>query len=761
MLQKIKIGDIIGPNFKIVDIYGGEGKSGMGVVYVCLNLDYEYIFALKTFQDRFISSNEMIECFKQEALVWIHLEKHPNVINAITFDIIDERPFIYLELVLPDHKNRKTLEDYLKYDLSSPQILDWAIQFCWGMEHATVRGVCPHRDIKPANIMIKEKILKITDFGLSKLSDNQNIFKTPENLHKNINYSENHSEGVILSGTRSYMAPENFSGHADIKSDIYSFGIVLFQMTAKGCLPFFAEDDHGWKKVHQNSEVPVLDSKIFPIIKKCLNKCPNNRYSNFTELRNDLERLYVNESGKIPYIPIKQDLKAEELSNKGYGFEKLGFNDNAIQEYKEASEMDPNSFLVRMNLGRSLMRIDRSEDAIEELEIAVKLNPNSARAHYNLGNAFYNSKLIDEAIFEYKIALKIDDCYKEVYNNYGNLIRGEGKIDESISCYNKALNIDPDFFEAKVNLGVAQLFKCRYDEAISLFEDAEKINSESPDLYYYWGSTLSIQGQDDTAFFKFIKVITIDSEYSDAHLSLAIHFENKGQIDNAIKEFKKVTELNSLDTIAIHKLGVLYSHNEKYDDADYWFNKLIEIDPKNSKPWYGKGINFNKSGNLEEAIKCFDKAIEINPNDEFSWLNKGSFLGEIGNPQEAIKCFDKAIEINPNCAEALCHKGTALGETNKYFEAIECFNSSLKIKSNPETWFQKGLLMGKHEKNEEALKCFNNVLEINPQFAIAYFFKGILLNLLGNHEEGEINLAKAIEIDPNILDPLNQNEINC
>lgn len=738
MLKEIKIGDKIGPDFIVVDIYGGEGKSGMGVVYVCLEPEYEYIFALKTFQDQFIFSNEMKEYFKQEALAWIHLEKHPNIITAATFDIIDERPFIYLELVLPDIKNRKTLEDYLGSGLSTLQILDWAIQFCYGMEHAVSRGVTPHRDIKPANIMIKENILKITDFGLSRLKDYNGFFKTNENIHQ-LNTE------CILSGTREYMAPENFSGHADIKSDIYSFGIVLFQMANKGQLPFYAEDDYGWKEAHQNAKIQLLDSKIFPILQKCLNKDPNFRYSDFTELRNDLERLYVKESGQKPYFPITNELEAEERSNKGYGFEKLGYDELAIQEYKDASEIDPNSYLIRMNFGRTLMKIDRSDAAIEELETAVRLKPDSARAHYNLGNAYNNCNCIDEAISEYKQALKLNNRYKEVYNNYGNLIRDEGRIKESIICYNKALDIDPDFFEGKVNLGFALALKGDYKGAIKFFEEAEVINSENLLLYHYWSLVLSIQGQDEASFYKILKVLTLDPKNSEAHISLAMFFEKKGQIDNAIKEINKAMETKTLNYVDIHHLAVLYHYNGEYDNADKYLNKLIDMDSTNPKAWYNKGINFEEMGNYEEAEICFNKAVEVNPNDDFSWLNKGSFLGRKGNPEKALECFNRVLEINPNCAEAFYHKALTLNELEKEDESLKCLNKALKLKPHlSAAWLRKGILMGIFGKPIKAIECFNEVLELTPQNCDALVLKGGSLYELKKYSESLKFVDKGI-----------------
>ncbi len=179
MINNIQIGDEIGPiayesdlNFEVINIIRG----GMGIVYIGLLKKYGTINAVKTFKDEYIHFEGAIDQFEKESLAWINLEMHPNIVNAMLFDVIGDRPFIFIELIFPDEKNRNTLEHYLNSDLSNAQILDWGIQFCYGMNHAFCRGVSPHRDIKPANIMItRDKLLKITDFGLAKIWDNQKL----------------------------------------------------------------------------------------------------------------------------------------------------------------------------------------------------------------------------------------------------------------------------------------------------------------------------------------------------------------------------------------------------------------------------------------------------------------------------------------------------------------------------------------------------------------------------------------------------------
>jgi serine/threonine protein kinase len=513
MISNIKIGDMIGSDFKVIDICGGEGKSGMGIVYVCLYAQLNVIIALKTFQDKFINFEEIKESFKQEAKIWINLESHPNIVNAGTFEIIDDRPFIYMEFIAPDGYGRKTLEDYIKTNLSNLQILDWAIQFCYAMEHAKSHNVTPHRDIKPANIMItrEEKLLKITDFGLAKIWDNErfNIFENNENLSHLMILKDSTNDSIA--GTPPWMAPEQFDGNAIEKSDIYSFGVVLYQMINQGELPFIAKTFEQFEEAHKNNEIPVIDSELFPIIKKCLNKNPDDRYGDFKELREKLEQLY-SDTGNNPYSPKSINLSADRIIGKAYGLERLGYKKEALVEYQKIVEIDSNSFYTRINAGAGFNRLNIHDEAILEFSKAIELEPTNAMAHYNLGNALYNSGKFNEAVNEYEKSIEIDSLYIECHVNYGNLLRDMGKFKESINHLNTALELDPNFFKAKVNLGITLYNIGDFEEAYKKFEEAEKINPNSPELYYHWGVSLSENGKENYAILKYIKSLSLNTE---------------------------------------------------------------------------------------------------------------------------------------------------------------------------------------------------------------------------------------------------------
>ena len=415
--QHSKGRDLIAGRYEIYQVLGGEEKSGMGIVYVCYDHKFKEVCALKTFQDKYLSSKGMKDNFKKEALAWINLERHPYIVKADVVQKLNYRMFVRCEFVAPDDHGRNTLTHYLPTLTSVNQALIWSIQFCHGMEHAFARGVTPHRDIKPDNIMIAQYgMVKITDFGLAGLWEEAEVGEALKKLgeegEKGLTFVKEVS-GKTICGTPPWMAPEQFDGIADIRSDIYSFGIVLYQMATQGELPFYPKHGDSWEEAHKSYPLPLLQtqgvaiSRLFPVIERCLKKSPEQRYRNFRELRGKLEEIYQGNTGEKPPSPPKiEELKAWERFNKGYSLTSLGLHDEAIKEFREV----------------------------------LRINPSFTRAHHNLGILFKDKDLFDEAIKEYKEALRIAPGIAEAHYNLGILLKGKGLRDEAAKEFNEALH---------------------------------------------------------------------------------------------------------------------------------------------------------------------------------------------------------------------------------------------------------------------------------------------------------------------------------
>jgi serine/threonine protein kinase len=482
-------GDFIGQEY---EVYGILGKGGFGVVYLVYSHETQLAYALKTFQDEFLADQEIRNRFHKEANIWVELGRHPYLVRADFVDEVSGRLFIAMEYIAPNEEGLNSLEGYLQRqppDLA--QSLRWAIQICHGMEYAYSKGVRAHRDLKPANIMIsQDRTARISDFGLAGVLDESAATRTAGSgaQPEKIDLSGRTIPGKGF-GTPPYMPPEQFENAAgcDQRSDIYSFGIMLYQMAAGGQLPFPVPMDADWQaiyRLHCKSPVPRLDSPLFPIIQCCLEKLPEKRYQTFQELRAVLEPLLQQQTGETITPPRLKELEAWEWVNKGSSLNVLGYYKEAIRCFNQALELNPRFTTAWNNKGNSLHNLGRNEEASHCFDQALELDPRDAAAWNNKGTSLHNLGRYEEAIRCYDQALELDPHNVAAWYNKGASLDDLIRYEEAVHCYDQALELDPRFVDAWNNKGLSLHNLGRYEEAIHCFDQALELNPHDVNTWY-------------------------------------------------------------------------------------------------------------------------------------------------------------------------------------------------------------------------------------------------------------------------------------
>ncbi len=366
------------------------GRGGYAYVYEIVDQYDDSTYALKTLRTDVAADPETLAQFRKEALVWISLEPHPNIVRADFISELEGKLCIGMEFLPKNADGYTSLDGYLS---SAPpdleQSLRWMIQFCHGMEFARAHGIRCHRDVKPANILIDaNRLAKVTDFGFAEVIDAERTATTK---------GRRKSTPQVGFGTPFYMPPEQFlnAPRCDERSDIYSLGVIMFQMAARGRLPFFPigyaadiDREQYWTAMHHLhalAQVPHLASPMFPIIKRCLEKEPRSRYQVFRDLRADLDTLLKQQTGKVEAPATVKNAEAWEIYNRAFSLANLGEYEAAVRQYDRSLEQDPSNPDAWNNKGVCLRKMGKIPDAVACFERAVELVADHGAAHLNLG----------------------------------------------------------------------------------------------------------------------------------------------------------------------------------------------------------------------------------------------------------------------------------------------------------------------------------------------------------------------------------------
>lgn len=439
-----KKGDVIGGLYVVQGILG---VGGFGVVYLVQSRESGAKHALKTLRDEYLKESETRELFRKEARVWVALDRHPNIVRAEFITELSGRLYIGMEYVEPGDKGHNSLAGYLATqppDLA--QGLRWCIQFCHGMEYARSRGIRCHRDVKPENIMItRDRTVKITDFGFAGVIENIRAGSGFPQRRRSVQRS-----GF---GTPAYMPPEQFqnASRCDERSDIYSLGIVLYQLASKGRFPFALKGRHSvrnyWNdmhRLHAEARVPRLTSPLFPIIERCLQKEPNMRYQSFAELRADLDALLKSETGGVEKAGMAKGLAGWELYNKAYSLSNLGQLEEALLWYDKALEVNTHNTDAWNNKGACQHKLGRFEEAVQSFHHALACNKQNAPALRNLGSSLNALGRFAEALEALKKAASLEPSNESVWLNIGLIEERLGRHQDAVASFRSYLAKNPN-----------------------------------------------------------------------------------------------------------------------------------------------------------------------------------------------------------------------------------------------------------------------------------------------------------------------------
>ncbi len=696
-LKELTTGSTFAGRYQIIEELG---HGGMGRVYKVFDTDIKEKIALKLLRPEIALDTESIERFSNE-LKLARKISHRNVCRMFDLGKAEGTTFITMEFVAGEDLKkliRKTGQ------LGAGRAVSIAKQVCEGLAEAHHLGVI-HRDLKPQNIMVDEDgNARIMDFGIARSLRGKGIT----------------GAGVMI-GTPEYMSPEQVEGkEVDQRSDIYSLGIILYEMVTghvpfEGDTPFTIGVKHKSERPRNPRELNTqLPEDLSRLILKCLEKDKGKRYQTAEELRAELEKVEQGLPTTERLAPKRKSITSKEItvtfSAKKLVIPTIAFLAliaagiilwRVLPSKKPAlspsASGQPTIAVLYFENKSGDTKLDNWRDALAELLIADLSQSKYVRVIS--GDEMYTILkrlgLAEAQKYSSEDIEKIAVQTRATHVLRGNFIKaGESFIiTASLQKPGTGQSSTPLRLEARgendiipkvdeltrqvkegLNLTAAQI-------AGDIEKEAGKITTSSPEAlkYYIEGRRHQLKMEYEQALANLEKAVEIDPEFAMAYRAMAAAYSNLGnRAEEVRKNYKKAYELRNR-----------LSENERLLIESIWFSmesnraraievleRLVKLYPGHALGTFWLAYEYRAVGNLDRAIEIQESLVQEQKTaiNVFSLANLYVSKGLYQKAEDVCRSFLQDIEDNPGIRDMvslsyLCRKqyDLALAEAEKSF----------------------------------------------------------------------------------------------
>ena len=701
------IGQTLGP-YQIRSLLG---RGGMGEVYRATDTRLGRDVALKILPVEVQTDADRRGRFEREARAIAAID-HPNVVTVHAVEEIDGSLVLTMELV-----EGRTLGEVIPEDgLALDRLLDLAIPLADALAAAHARGVT-HRDLKPANVMVdRNGRVRVLDFGLAKVAGAQEDDLTVA--------VEATAEGRVL-GTTAYMSPEQAEGKpVDPRSDVFSLGVLLYQM-ASGQRPFAGDTPISTiTSILRDEPVPVGDLKpdlpaqLGRIVRRCLQKDPEQRYESAKGLKFELEGLREDTSspeGAARPTPRRRP-KAPVFAIGGVlvlfavvfgGMRLLGGASTPTVPVTAPVDEDVARIVVFPFENQGEAQDSFFASGVSE-EIANRLTAlpdvrvvsrSSARQYDRSGRTM--AQIADDLDVDYVL----EGTVRWQRASSGSRVRVSpvlvrAREDEQVWAESFDRTMEEIFaIQTEIAASVARSIGAELGGA---FENAE-VPTQDVVAYqmFLQGQQFLVAGERElwnqgTELLE--SAVARDPEFGRAWAELArahagnVHFgwdRSTARIERARRAVDRSQELDPESVWTHVAEGYLaYWGLRDYDDATRAFRRAQALRPDDPETMEAIGYVLRRQAEFEEALDWMLRARDVAPANANLYGNTGETLGILRRYDEALVEIDHAIRLQPGRSIPYAFRGTVLSMAGRIDDAIETYENLPSVNYIDETSYQ-------------------------------------------------------------------------
>jgi tetratricopeptide (TPR) repeat protein/predicted Ser/Thr protein kinase len=587
------------------------GEGGMGVVYSARDLNLGRDAAIKLLLAKDAEDPSSRRRLMREAKAASALN-HPNIVTVYEAGTESGHHFIAMELV-----QGETLSQILHTrKLSFVESTRYAIQIAEGLECAHTAGLS-HRDLKPSNIMVTPNgLVKLLDFGLAKLN--------PEAACATDHTQTALTQPGAMVGTLAYMAPEQARGEDSTpKTDIFSFGVVLFEMLTNA-RPFQAKSQiELFHEVLYTPPPPIrklrpgTPAALVEIVERAVRKKPEERHASMGAVAEKLKAILRDLEAPARGFPkpwagaAAAAALALTAAAGYYGYRSYSGPKRAPQA-SEASSLaagaTPQSSAEWIQRGRDLMeRRDRDPGALDKalaaFESAIQSDPANSAAYAALaearlakGGGRADPVLLGLALDVAKRAVELNPHLASSQAALASVLTQSGKHQEAIEAMRKSVDLDPKSAEMQWRL------------AASLFAAQRGLPKEQATVF----------AQEAEGHYR--RAIELEPGRAEAHSRYGTFLAGRNRFEEAAKAMEKARDLEPARLQIHNNLAAVYHMLEREDDAAAELQRSLEIRPT-PNGYSNLGTLYYYRGKFAQSAAAFESGLALSANDSVVWGN--------------------------------------------------------------------------------------------------------------------------------------------
>jgi eukaryotic-like serine/threonine-protein kinase len=655
-------GSKLGP-YEIVSILGA---GGMGEVYLAHDARLSRDVAIKVLPADRTLDEAARQRFLREARAASALN-HPNIITIYESDSHNGVAFIAMEYV----KGNSVAELLRERPLADSEATAYATQIADALAKAHAAGII-HRDLKPGNVMVTEDgLVKVLDFGLAKLETvaQRATAGTGGPPSSEETASLLSMPGTTL-GTLSYMSPEQARGEpTDARSDIFSFGVVLFEMLTRE-LPFTGENLLAMlHSLHFGAPKdirylrPDLPLQLASIAGHCLQKLPDDRYQGAAEIARDLRSGGASGMAfKIGSTSAAGLQTAAQSSATAQSISSASVAQTAAQ--RSPRKWKRESGLALLVLLAALIAIpavrhsitalwEKPQQASNAANVAVPDNPFALRTQAQTYLDRWDlADNVDRSITLLNRAIELDKDYAPAYASLTSAYFEKNRLHadpqwakQAAQSAARALQLNNELADSHIAAGLAAMLAAKNDDAEKEFHKAADLDPRSAKPHRWAGLLFNAMGKNKQAEDEQIRALALDPGDWRARMNLGLLYYKTARYPEAAAAWEQVKKLTPDNFYVLNNLAGVYMMMDRDEDAAAALQRSLEIKPAPNNYSNLGTLRFSQ-GRYADAIPAFEKAVNLDANNYLVWGNLGdAYRWAPGQRAKAAPAYQNAIRL--------------------------------------------------------------------------------------------------------------------